>query len=186
MCLEESISFPGTGMGTGGSRPGICDCFPLHHLEFFIDWRAYNSIIKTRFCDFPTALILATVSCSHFQPTAKLGGQKPASLRALKCPQQSLLMEGVCKTGCERPRKCQRRFFSEPACNHTSRNCADTMPARVTISLKKTSMSRIAMPARQVPLLHSSYALSPKLVHFDFETVNLTGGTSVITFLSLP
>ena len=58
------------------------------------------------------------------------------------------------------------------------------MPARVMISLKKTSMSRTAMPATKVALLHSSYAPSPKLVRL--ETVNLTGGTSVISFLSLP
>lgn len=51
------------------------------------------------------------------------------------------------------------------------------MPARVMISLKKTSMSRTAMPATKVALLHSSYAPSPKLVRL--ETVNLTGGTSL-------
>ena len=29
VCLGESISFPGTGMGTRGSRPGICECIPV-------------------------------------------------------------------------------------------------------------------------------------------------------------
>lgn len=88
--LSQAQEWEQEGLGLGS-----VSAFPLHHLEFFIDWRAYNSIIKTRFRDFPIALIPAATSCSYFQSTAKLGGQKPASLRALKCSQQSLLMERV-------------------------------------------------------------------------------------------
>lgn len=41
-CLKELGSFPGAAVAKEGLGLGSHTAFPLHHLDFFIDWRAYS------------------------------------------------------------------------------------------------------------------------------------------------
>lgn len=97
MCLEESVSFLGEEVVIGGSGLEISDCIPVTSFGFLYRLESLQYHQNTCFCDFPIALIPATMSYS--QAIAKLRGQKPGSIRVLKCTQHVLFSGGRLENG---------------------------------------------------------------------------------------
>lgn len=110
--LVESHCVPGgvrvfsrCSSGKGGPGPGISHCIPVTSFGFLYRLESLQYHQKKCFCDFPITLIPSSMSCS--QAMAKLSGQKPASIRALKYTRH-VLSHGEFrewKTGCKRPRR---------------------------------------------------------------------------------
>lgn len=69
--------------GKGRPGPGISHCIPVTSFGSLYRLESLQHHQKKCFCDFPITLISSSMSCS--QAMAKLSGQKPASIRALKC-----------------------------------------------------------------------------------------------------
>ena len=79
-------------MVIGWSGPEITDCIPITSFGFLYRLESLQYHQNTCFCDFPIALIPATMSYS--QAIAKIRGQKPGSIRVLKCTQHVLFHGG--------------------------------------------------------------------------------------------
>lgn len=104
----------------------------------------------TYFCDFPIALIPVTMSCS--QATAKLSGQNPASMGALKCTQHILSQGGSVENGkqdVKDPENAREGVTMRPA--HTGHNCGDSTRSTVVVRTKKTPVPGLAVLATIVP-----------------------------------
>lgn len=81
----------------GGPGLGISDCIPITSFGFLDRLKSSKHHQKMYFCDFPIALIPATMPCS--QATAKLREQKSASMGAHKCTQHVLSHKGSVENG---------------------------------------------------------------------------------------